>query len=151
MGEPPTATNPGALEYYKEQLTHGRHTETQRSTAAGLTFAFAGVIIGKLLEKPHLTRDLLPYTVTLFLIGIFTLLLTAKLYERFKLHNTIARHARNAYDPGLAGFRQKAELEHKKNFPHLYKMRLHVVWNSFFLIISALGLGWTLAIVIFGT
>jgi hypothetical protein len=131
-------------------VKYGRHTETQRSTAAGLTFAFAGVIIGKLLEKPQLTRDLLPYTVTLFLIGIFTLLLTAKLYERFKLHNTIAKHARNAYDPSLALFRQQAEREHKQKFPRLYEMKLHIVWNSFFLIISALGLGWTLAILVFG-
>jgi hypothetical protein len=147
---PPSVATPGALEYYKEHVAHGRHTETQRSTVAGLTFAFAGVIIGKLLEKAQLTGDLLPYTVTLCLVGIFTLLLTAKLYERFKLHNTIAKYARNAYDPSLATFRQTAESEHKKNFPHLYEMKLHIIWNSFFVIISTLGLGWTLAILIFG-
>ena len=59
------AHNRGAteLEYYKEQLEHGRHIEVQRSTVAGLGIAISGAIVGELLKKP-LAREQLPYTVT---------------------------------------------------------------------------------------
>ena len=38
------------LEYYQEQLEHGRHTEAQRSTVTGLAFTISGAIIGELLK-----------------------------------------------------------------------------------------------------
>src|SRR5215813_118870 len=98
----PTASAPSLppnhqvlLEYYKEQLVHGRHIEAQRSTIAGVAFAISGAIIGELLKTGQLTTEQLPFTVTLLCVGLFACLLSAKLYERFRLHNGIARLARN--------------------------------------------------------
>src|SRR5262249_3165861 len=96
------------IEYYKEQLEHGRHTASQQSTVAGIATTISGAIIGELL-KDGLTRAALPYTVTLCLLNFFALLISAKLYERFRLHNETAKLVRNKIDPNLAGFRRKAE------------------------------------------
>jgi hypothetical protein len=68
------------LEYYKEQLAHGRHIEVQRSTVAGLAITISGAIIGKLLEKQPLKKEMLPYTMSLIVIGLVSWLLSAKLY-----------------------------------------------------------------------
>ena len=134
------------LEYYKEQLAHGRHIETQRSTVATVAAALSGALIGTVLKIGPLTKDALPYTVTLIVVGIIALLLSAKLYERFKLHNTIAKYARNVVDPSLAKLRRDAESEHKKNFPMLFEIKLHIIWNVFFCIVSVLGFVLTLLI-----
>src|SRR5437016_3147220 len=52
-----TATpNPTALlEYYKEHLNHGRHTETQRTAVTTFSFAFSGALIGEILKFRPLT------------------------------------------------------------------------------------------------
>jgi len=60
------------LEYYKEQLAHGRHIEVQRSTVAGLALTVSGAIIGKLLENMPLGKEMLPYTITLIVVGLLS-------------------------------------------------------------------------------
>ncbi len=132
------------LEYYKEQLAHGRHIEVQRSAIAGVAFTISGAIIGELLKKGQLTTEQLPFTVTLLCVGLFACLLSAKLYERFRLHNGIARLARHQLDPTLAQLRNEAEGENRKKYPLLFRLRLHVVWNSLFGIVFVLGLITTL-------
>jgi hypothetical protein len=128
------------LEYYKEHCEHGRHVEVQRTAVAGLAATLSGAIIGELLKGLPLRRAHLPYTITLLFVGVVAWILSAKLYERFKLHTAIAAEARNVLDPKLRLLRQKAEIAHKKDFPRLYELRLHIVWYSLFATISALGL-----------
>lgn len=127
------------LEYYKEQLEHGRHIEVQRSTVAALAATSSGAIIGELLKQP-LTRNELPYTVTLSVVGLVSWLLSAKLYERFRLHNYIAKLARDRLDATLKDLRKQAEKEHKKDFPFTYWLPLHHVWNVLFAAIMILGI-----------
>lgn len=126
------------LEYYKEQLAHGRHLELQRSTVAGVSLAFSGAVIGELLKGP-VTRDKLPYAVALACVGLFAWLLSAKLYERFKIHMEVAKLARNALDPSLASFRIQAQATIRKKYPFLFGIKLHVVWNLLFAFISLIG------------
>jgi len=127
------------LEYYKEQLAHGRHIEVQRSTVAGLAVAISGAIVGELLKKP-LTREQLPYTVTLCFVNLVALLISAKLYERFRMHNETAKLVRNKMDPSLAGYRQQVGATISAKYPLLFCLRLHVIWNSLFGVLSLLGL-----------
>ena len=127
------------LEYYKEQLAHGRHIEVQRSTVAGIALAISGAIVGELLKKP-LTREQLPYTVTLCFLNLVALLISAKLYERFRMHNETAKLVRNRIDPTLADYRRKAQETIKAKYPFLFRLRLHVIWNCLFAVLSALGL-----------
>jgi hypothetical protein len=136
----PAPSSQVLLEYYKEQLEHGRHTEVQRSTVAGIALGVSGAIIGELLKKSTLTREELPYTVTLLFVGFFAWLLTAKLYERFRLHQEVARLARDKLDPTLAGFRRDAEKINKANHPLMFRLPLHTLWNSLFGLVSVLGL-----------
>jgi hypothetical protein len=135
---PPNAE--ALLEFYKEHLVHGRHIEVQRSTIAGVAFALSGAIIGELLKKGQLTTEQLPFTVTLLCVGLFACLMSAKLYERFRLHNATARLARNQLDPTLQQLRKQAQDENRKKYPLMFRLRLHVVWNSLFGIVLALGL-----------
>jgi hypothetical protein len=130
---------PGELEYYKEQLDHGRHIEVQRSTIAGLVLTASGAIIGKLLATP-LRPTALPYTITLCLLNLVALLISAKLYERFRLHNEIAKLVRNSINPDLAKFRRKAESAVRERYPVLFSIRLHVIWNCLFGVLAVLGL-----------
>lgn len=127
------------LEYYKEQLTHGRHTEVQRSSVATLAAAFCGAIIGKLLDPP-LDRTKLPYSIALFLVGLVSLIITAKLYERFRLHNEVARLVRDDIDKNLGKFRRDAEVIIKKKYPFLFWLHLHIIWNSLLGLFAAIGL-----------
>jgi uncharacterized membrane protein len=135
------------LEYYKEQLAHGRHIEVQRSTVAGLAATISGAIIGELLKKP-LTQEQLPYTVTLFFVGLVAWLLSAKLYERFRLHNEIAKLARNKLDPTLTGLRRRAEKAIKLKYPFLFWLPLHHVWNCLFAALAVFGLLMTMTIIL---
>jgi hypothetical protein len=136
-----TAPNSQALlEYYKEQLEHGRYTEVQRSTVGAAALGVSGAIIGELLKKPTLSREDLPYTLTLLFIGVLAWLLTAKLYERFRLHQEVARLARDTLDPSLAAFRRDAEKINKKNHPLMFRLQLHVLWNLLFVMILLFGL-----------
>jgi hypothetical protein len=135
------------LEYYKEHTEHGRHIEVQRTAVAGLAVTISGAIIGELLKELPLRRAHLPYTVTLLFVGLVAWLLSAKLYERFRLHTAIAAAARNVLDPSLVLLRDKAEEEHRKKFRRLYNLRLHRIWYLLFGIISVLGLVTTIIIV----
>jgi hypothetical protein len=127
------------LEYYKEQLEHGRHIEVQRSTVAGLAIAISGAIVGELLKKP-LTPEVLPYTVTLSFVNLVALLISAKLYERFRMHNETAKLVRNKIDPSLAVYRKNAQATIKDKYPVLFWLRLHVMWNCLFGVLLLLGL-----------
>jgi len=127
------------LEYYKEQLAHGRHTEVQRSSVAALAAAFCGAIIGKLLDPP-LDRTKLSYSVALFLVGLVSLVITAKLYERFRLHNEVARLVRDDIDENLGKFRREAEKNIKQRYPFLFRVQLHIVWNVLLGLFAAIGL-----------
>jgi len=126
------------LEYYKEQLAHGRHIEVQRSTVAGLALTVSGAIIGKLLENMPLGKEMLPYTITLIVVGLLSWLLSAKLYERFKLHNEIAKLARDKLDASLGALRTQAELTIKKKY-FMYHVSLHCIWYALFALIASVG------------
>jgi hypothetical protein len=127
------------LEYYKEHVAHGRHIEVQRSTVAALAATLSGALIGVLLKKGSIGKGELPYTVTMIFLGAVAWLLSAKLYERFKLHNAIAKAARDKLDASLSELRKTAEREHKKDFPFTYGLPLHTVWYALFGLITLLG------------
>lgn len=138
---PSPSSDPNVLlEYYKEQLAHGRHTEVQRSTVAGIAFGVSGAIIVELAKKTKLTREELPYTIILMVVGLLAWLLTAKLYERFRLHEEVARLARDALNPGLQNFRRDAEAITRHKHPLMFPVKLHVLWNSLFALVSLGGL-----------
>jgi hypothetical protein len=128
------------LEYYKEQLEHGRHTEVQRSTIGGAALALSGAILAELLKKSRLTGEELPYTVALLVLGLLAWLFTAKLYERFRLHQGVARLARDELDPSLAKLRRCAEMDNKAKHPLMFRLKLHILWNLLFGLVSLLGL-----------
>jgi hypothetical protein len=134
------------IAYYKEQLEHGRHIEVQRSTVAGIAATLSGATIGELLKHLPPTREQLPYTVALFFIGAVAWLLSAKLYERFRLHNEIARLTRNEINSTLEELRKAAEKTIKAKYPLLFRLKLHIVWNTLFAVITLLGLVATVSI-----
>jgi hypothetical protein len=147
-GPVPVQNSEILLAYYKEHVEHGRHLETQRSAIAALGIPASGAIIGKMLEQFATDRQLgvqaLPYSVTLLFIGLTCWVLSAKLYERFRLHNEVAKLARNELDPRLATLRIKAKETIQARYPLLFKTRLHIVWNLVFVAVARIGLVSTL-------
>ena len=135
------------LEFYKIHTEQSRHLEVQRSTIAGIGAAVSGVIVGELLKRSPLSKADLPYSITLMFVGLITLLFSGKLFERMKLHNEIARLARNKLDPSLASFRAQAEATIRKKYPILFWLPLHTLWNCFFGAICVLGIALTTRIV----
>lgn len=134
------AKNDVRLEYYKEQLAHGRHIEVQRSSIAALSAAFCGAIIGKLLDVPATSQSRLPYSVALTVVGLASWVISAKLYERFRLHNEVARLVRNDIDPELEKYRKRAQETIKQKYPLRFWIHLHIVWEGLMACFTFFGL-----------
>jgi hypothetical protein len=58
--------------------------------------------------------------------------------ERFRLHNEIAKLARNQLDPNLAAFRKTAQKTIKAKYP-LYWLPLHYICYFLFAVIAIIG------------
>ena len=89
---------------YEENVTQGRHHETQRSTVANLILIVAGAtatIIG--LDK-EVTRPDWPFTVLMFAFSVFGYNFSRTHYRLFQLHMARARNYRDALDALLPQF-----------------------------------------------
>ncbi len=114
------------LAMYNDECTHRRHHETQRSNVANLLLAISSALIGVMLVDGKLARPDHYLGIFMFLIAIFGILLTAKLYERFDLHRERAKKIRYRLDHlsptlGLEAMRDDAEEKTKKNTSVLRK------------------------------
>ena len=58
------------LELYKEQCTHGRHTEAQRQLVATFLFTAAGALVA-VMGTLHFSIHCLPIAILLFCLGVF--------------------------------------------------------------------------------
>jgi len=128
----------GVAAYYKEQLDQARHIEVQRTAIGGFTVAFSGVIVSKL-QSANFDRTILPYTITLTLIGLTALLLSAKLYERFRWHHDLGFRLREEINPQLGVLEKDTNDDWDKKYPVLFKIGLHTIWNCLFGGIALLG------------
>jgi len=93
-------------------------------------------------------------TIMLILTGLFGLVATTKLYERFRYHYEVMRQIRKKLealhpDTTITACLDAAWQEHIKKHPVVAtKIRLYVVWSTLHILIAVLGVIYTLIILI---
>jgi len=97
------------------------------------------------LTQDGLTRNTLPLTILLIVLGVFGAIASEKLYERSKLHMELAwAWRRRLYelhtDIQLDRLTNQAEEIHRQRFPRLSRLRLHRVWVTLDLAIAVAGI-----------
>lgn len=130
--------------YYIEQWNQARHVEDQRATVTNIVMLIASAIVGFIVQK-GLSREMLPITIMLTVLGIYGAIASEKLYERFQFFvNRGGRLSRRVDElhPNckLVEINRDFEIQHKKEYPRLSRIRLHILWLSLHLAIALGGL-----------
>lgn len=140
------------LAIYKENADQARQHELFRQTITTLVGGITGAVIGLLSLKDTLLilrSPLLPVAGSfLAIIGIFGLIASMKHYERHQLHIQRMRGLRNELEQlptnsttgRLTSINTAANAIHNPRFPILHKTELNKVWNTFHLLVIALGI-----------
>ena len=141
------------LQMYVDNWTHVRHSDDQRATMTNLIFIVASIING-VLTQTGFSKNALPLTILLILLGLFGMLASAKLYEQSKFHVERARQLRLRLDElcpdaKLLLLRKAAEDTHNKEFPMLVRwVPLEFIWIGLHILILILGITYTAIILI---
>ncbi len=137
----------------EQQLSQAKQSEDQRSTITNIIVLIAVAIQGGLTQTGF-TKNALPLTITLIITGIFGVIATAKLYERFRYHYEVMRQIRKKLealypDTTIRACLDAAWQEHIKKHPVIStKIRLYMVWSTLHTLIAVLGVIYTLIILI---
>ena len=134
-----------------QQLLQAKQSEDQRSGITSIIVLIAAAIQGGLTQT-QLNRNSLHLTIPLIVIGVFGVIATAKLYERFRYHYAVMREIRKNLetlqpDTALEASMEVAWQGHAKKYPFIStKIRLYAVWLTLHFLIAASGLVYTLVI-----
>lgn len=133
--------------------TNARQAEDQRSAITGLVVIIASAIQGGLTQTGF-SQNALPLTLMLIILGVFGMLATAKLYERFQLNVAFAVNIRKRLEELNPDIQIKkivdiTENEHLALHPILgKKVRLHKLWLTLHALIATLGITYTIIIAV---
>ena len=141
---------------YQEHLKQARHQDNQRSTMANLILIISSGLLGFITFDKILNITDLPLAIFLFLLGLYGAVFSAKYYERYKLHYERSRKVREQIDRifnqiEISILQKKADLKTKEVYPVIFDLRLYWLWISLMLIISIVGLGLALSILLINT
>jgi hypothetical protein len=146
-----TETTEILIRVMEQQLLQAKQSEDQRSNITSIIVLIAAAIQG-VLTQTGFTKNSLPLTITLIVIGIFGVVATAKLYERFRYHYEVMRQIRKKLeelnpDATIRACMDAAWQEHIKNHTLIpTRIRLYMVWLTLHILIAALGVIYTLII-----
>ena len=132
------------LKFFDEDWRQVRQSEDQRTAFSNIVLLIASAVFGFLTQYGP-SRNTLPLTILLIVLGIFGGIASEKLYERSKLHMELAwawRRRLHELHPDIQLDRLKGEAEeiHRKRFPRLFGLRLHRVWLALDLGIAVAGI-----------
>jgi hypothetical protein len=132
------------LKFYDEDWRQVRQSEDQRTAFSNITLLIASAVFGYLTQF-GLSRNTLPLTVLLIVLGLFGAVASQKLYERSRLHMELAwawQRRLSELHPDIQLDRVKGAVEktQRKRFPRLFRLRLHVVWIALQLSIALAGI-----------
>jgi len=135
------------LAFVHEHWEEMRHAENQRSTITNIIIVIASLIIG-LISQVGLAKGSIVLTLLLAVLGIYGVLITAKLYERHQFSQKRLDYWYTRIDElhpnaQFLSLRQKADDAHAKEFPKLVKFRVHRLWIALHSAIALLGIGLT--------
>lgn len=130
------------LRNLEENWILARQAEDKRAMIAHIVLILATLTLGAFFITGRAFLTLL-----LIMLGLYGLLTTAKLYERSQYHIFRARKLRARLgelcpDAQLELLYKSAETEHQGRYPWLMKVRLNMIWLSFYtaLVIAGIAL-----------
>lgn len=137
----------------EENWNQIRHSEDQRATITNLIIIIVSVIHG-VLTQTGFTKNVLPLTLFLIILGLYGIVITAKLYERTQMLVNRARKYRHRLNELLPEahvelLKKAADEEHFKRFPIISKkIRLSRLWLALHGMIVILGIIYSVIILI---
>ena len=136
----------------EENWTQARHSEDQRATITNLIVVIASIDQGALTQTGF-TKSSLPLTILLIILGIYGMIASAKLYERYRHHIYRAGRLRERLDElcpdaQVSERLKAADARHAAKHPILSgKIHLHSIWLGLHILIAALGVVYTIIII----
>lgn len=139
------------LKMIEEGWSLAKQSEDQRATMTNYIIVISAAIFGFIMNK-GIAKEVWPLSVLLVMLGIYGAIISAKLYERFKLHEHIVikiiqRLDELHPDAQLQQLVRAAEKEHNTKF-RLVRLRLNWLWLVLHITIALLGVAITVIAVI---
>ncbi len=130
------------------EFGQAKQSEDQRSNITGLIIVVASAIQGGLTQT-GLNTKALPLTIMLIVLGIFGMLASIKLYERFRRHVRLGFMIRKKLeelhpDTQLSMLLETTRKEQQEEFPVLRSIRLYMIWMTLHCMIMILGITYTI-------
>jgi hypothetical protein len=135
------------LRLIEENWSESRHLEEQRSSLTNLIVVITAAVSG-VFTQTGLTRDILPLSLLLVVLGGYGIVASSKLHERLDLHICRARYLRQHLDqmcPGIDILRLKqlADRDNQRRHPWMTNLGVNTVWISLHILIAGLGVVYT--------
>jgi hypothetical protein len=132
------------LEYWKDQRTQARNTESQRATLTNIILLIVVATLG-FIGQQGLREAMLPLTISLIVLGLFGAAASAKYYERYRLHIAQAvQFSRLLGDPALLPDYEDTldgvRAAHAERYRWTSKIRLNKMWIALHLLVALTGL-----------
>ena len=129
------------------EFGQAKQSEDQRSNLTGLIVVVASAIQGGLTQT-GLNKSALPLTIMLIVLGIFGIVASIKLYERFRRHVRYGFLIRKRLeelhpDTQLSAMLEITRKEQQAEFPVLRGIRLYLIWLMLHGMIMVLGIIYT--------
>lgn len=131
-----------------QEFAQAKQSEDQRANITGLLVVVASAIQGGLTQT-GLTKNALPLTIMLIVLGAFGMVASIKLYERAKRHIRLKFFVRNRLeelypDTQLQALLDLTRKEQQAKFPIVRGIKLWSLWVLLNGIISILGIIYTI-------
>lgn len=131
------------LRFAEEYWEEIRHIEGQRATIANLVMIIASASVG-LITQRELDSSSLPIATLVIISGLYGIVSTAKLHERYRFLQMRLDFFYEKIDQitPAAKFnqlREDAQQKHEKQFPRLSKIPLHLLWTMLHVVIVVIG------------
>jgi uncharacterized membrane protein len=132
------------ITFIQQEWAQSRQAEDHRATITNWVITLTAAIVGFVVDK-GLTRQTLPLTVMLIVLGAYGMLASMKLYERHLFNVARMREFRKRVDTlnpnaQLLQLLNDARKKHSDEHPRLMRLRFHTIWNWFHFLIILLGI-----------
>jgi hypothetical protein len=140
------------LKLFEEERNQGLHLESQRAIVTNFIITISAAIVGFLVQKKFEIYTL-PLAMMLILLGIYGIVISTKLYERWQIHSRRARYWRRRIDQlhpkaRIEPLRVKADVDHSAKYSKIEKIRLYRLWLLLHILIALMGVICTIIIII---
>jgi uncharacterized membrane protein YbhN (UPF0104 family) len=140
------------MKMVEEQRNQGRQSENQRATITNLIVTISAGLIALITNKSF-SHDMIALSILLTILGIYGMISSAKLYERWNLHRKRARIYEDEIVRLLPNLHyrelnKQADELHRKKHPFVSKIRLNVLWLFFHFCIVVAGIVCTYVILV---